>query len=67
MTTIVRYKIVTEVVEVPEGYVICGKCRGAGMRSKYDEGVKSVAHNPELAAKVECRNCEGMGYVPKVA
>lgn len=66
MVVIVRYKIVSEVVEVPEDSVICGKCRGAGMLSKYDQGVKSFDHSPELAAKVECRNCEGKGYVPKV-
>lgn len=65
MTHIVRLKIVEEVVEVPEGNVICGRCKGKALISRYDEGVKSAAYDPDLDAKRTCGNCKGEGYVPK--
>jgi DnaJ-class molecular chaperone len=64
MTVIQRYRLVREDVEVPEGNLVCSRCKGAGMLSKYDEGIKSLAHSPELAAKRECSTCRGDGYVP---
>jgi RecJ-like exonuclease len=62
---ILRSRIVTEPVEVPEGHLICSKCKGHGLISKYDQGVKSMAYDPELDAKSPCQICKGQGYVPR--
>lgn len=65
MTVIIRHRIITEPVEIPEGHLVCSHCKGAGMLSKYDEGFKSLVHNPDLAVKRPCDTCNALGYVPK--
>lgn len=66
MTVIRRYKLILETIEVPEGHLVCSNCKGAAMLSKYDEGIKSLVHDPDLAVKRKCPTCNGLGYVPKV-
>lgn len=63
MTTITRYKMGYEQVEVPEGYEPCSYCKGRGQMSKYDEGWNSLVHSPDLAALHDCWTCGGAGYV----
>jgi len=63
VTTIQRRKVVTEQIEVPAGMHVCPVCKGAAMISRYDEGVSSLVHSPELAALRCCWRCNGVGYV----
>lgn len=44
---------------------LCGACKGKGATSKYDEGWRSLVHDPELAALRDCMVCGGRGVVPK--
>lgn len=65
MAGITRFRIIQESIEVPEGNIICGRCGGKALVSKYDEGVKTLVHDPELDLKRPCSKCLGVGYLPK--
>ncbi len=52
-------------VIVPEGQTTCPRCKGKGKMSKYDEGVRSLVHEPGLAALRTCWRCDGYGFVPE--
>lgn len=66
MTQIVRRNPhAVELVEIPEGHVVCPACKGKGYTSKYEQGWASLMHDPALAAPIECMVCGGDGYVPQ--
>lgn len=67
MTTIRRHVDNYVEVEIPEGHRACPSCKGAGKLSKYDQGVRSLVHSPELAALRTCVRCGGQGYVEAAA
>jgi hypothetical protein len=64
VTTIHRVKIVTEEVEVPDGYMVCPHCKGKGRLTKYDQGWTTFMPDPSFAAPEECYVCRGLGFVP---
>jgi hypothetical protein len=63
MPKITRRIVTFETIDIPDGFVVCPMCKGKGMLSKYDQGVKSLVHDASLAALEECHWCKGQGYI----
>jgi DnaJ-class molecular chaperone len=51
-----------EEVKVPDGHIVCRRCKGKGSLTKYDQGWSSPVYMAHLDAPETCYRCQGLGY-----